>query len=77
MGLTLFILGDAVAALVGKAVGRIKVGSKTVEGALGCYLLCVALAAFLFPRLPAFLADWGGATQHLSNSGNLGSRFPS
>lgn len=60
MGLTLFILGDAVAALVGKAVGRIKVGSKTVEGALGCYFLCVALAAFLFPRLPAFLADWGG-----------------
>ena len=60
LGLTLFILGDAVAALVGKAVGRIKVGTKTVEGALGCYFFCVLIAAFIFPQLPTFLSDWGG-----------------
>ena len=42
LGLTLFILGDAAAALAGKAFGRMKIGGKTVEGALGCFLLCMA-----------------------------------
>lgn len=60
LGLTLFILGDAVAALVGKAFGRIKVGSKTVEGALGCWFFCVLAATFVFPQLPTFMSDWGG-----------------
>ena len=58
--LTLFILGDAAAALVGKAFGRIRIGEKTVEGALGCFLLCGLLAGFVFPYLPAFLEGWGG-----------------
>ena len=60
LGLTLFILGDAVAALVGKAFGRIRIGNKTVEGALGCYFFCFLIAALVFPKLPAFLATWGG-----------------
>ncbi|MAK28604.1 MAG: hypothetical protein CMI22_09645 [Opitutae bacterium] len=59
LGLTLFILGDAAAALVGKAFGRMKIGGKTVEGALGCFLLCMALACWVFPSLPDFLAKWG------------------
>ena len=58
--LTLFIIGDAAAALVGKAFGRIRIGEKTVEGALGCFLLCALLAGFVFPYLPAFLEGWGG-----------------
>jgi dolichol kinase len=60
LGLTLFILGDAAAALVGKSIGRIKVGGKTLEGSLGCCLVCVLLAFFVFPSLPGFLDDWGG-----------------
>ena len=60
IGLTLFILGDAVAALVGKAFGRIRIGNKSMEGALGCYFFCVLIAALVFPKLPAFLAGWGG-----------------
>ena len=35
-GLTFFILGDAAAALFGKAFGRTRIGRKTLEGALGC-----------------------------------------
>ena len=59
LGLTIFILGDAVAALVGKAIGRIRIGDKTLEGSLGCFALCVFLAAVVFPRLPTFTDVWG------------------
>lgn len=57
--LTLFILGDAVAAIVGKAFGRIKVGNKTVEGGVGCFLFCVLTTGFIFPVLPVFTEFWG------------------
>ena len=60
LGLTVFILGDAVAALVGKAFGRIRVGEKTLEGSLGCFFFCVLLAWIIFPQLPNFLVAWGG-----------------
>ena len=60
LGLTFFILGDAVAALVGKAIGRIKIGEKTLEGSIGCCLVCALLAFSVFPNLPGFLGDWGG-----------------
>ena len=59
ISLTLFILGDAAAALCGKGLGRIKVGDKTLEGAIGCFLLCFLLT-LLFPYLPNFLSKWGG-----------------
>ncbi len=60
IGLTFFILGDAAAALTGKAFGRIKIGSKTLEGSIGCCLLCLVLGVFVFPELPGFLEGWGG-----------------
>jgi len=59
LGLTLFIMGDAAAALVGKGMGRIKVGGKTLEGFLGCFLACLLLCLFLFPILPGFIEVWG------------------
>jgi len=59
-GLTLFILGDAAAALFGKAFGRTRIGRKTLEGALGCYVLCVLISILVMPQLPKFLATWGG-----------------
>ena len=48
------------AALVGKAMGRIRIGKKTLEGAIACFLLCVVLAYWVFPILPDFLEKWGG-----------------
>ena len=59
LGLTLFILGDAIAALVGKSIGRTKVGSKTMEGALANFLLCFILTFWVFPELPDFLTKLG------------------
>ncbi len=56
--LTLFILGDAAAAIAGKAIGRMKIGDKTVEGGLACFLICILLSSFLFPELPFFLEFW-------------------
>ena len=62
LSLTLFILGDAVAALVGKAIGRIRIGDKTLEGALGCFTLCALLACLVFPRLQDFPEAWSMPT---------------
>lgn len=59
LGLSLFILGDAAAALVGKAIGRRRIGEKTLEGALGCFALCLLLALGVFPYLPNFTLVWG------------------
>jgi dolichol kinase len=59
LALTLFILGDAAAALVGKAIGRVRIGDKTLEGAIGCFALCSLLAIFVFPLLPRFIDAWG------------------
>jgi dolichol kinase len=60
MTLTLFILGDGIAAIVGLSIGRIKIGEKTLEGSLACFLLCLILFFFVFPRVPFLLDAWGG-----------------
>jgi len=59
LAFTLFIIGDAAAALVGKAVGRVKIGQKTMEGAVGCFLICLILCWLVFPDLPLFTNLWG------------------
>ena len=58
--LNLFILGDAVAAIVGLSIGRIKIGKKSLEGSLGCFLLCVILILFVYPHVPLLLDTWDG-----------------
>jgi dolichol kinase len=60
MVLTLFITGDAVAALVGISIGRIKIGTKTLEGSIACFVLCVLLFYFLFPLVPGIMDAWKG-----------------
>ena len=60
MVLTLFILGDAIAAIVGLSVGRIKIGKKSLEGSAACFALCMILFYALFPHLPWVLDTWGG-----------------
>ncbi len=41
------VLGDAMGALVGKAWGRHKVFNKSLEGAFGCLVACLAWAALV------------------------------
>jgi dolichol kinase len=60
MVLSLFIIGDAAAALVGIGIGRIKIGKKTLEGSCGCFLACLFLFYVCFPLLPDLLKPWGG-----------------
>jgi dolichol kinase len=60
MVLTLFILGDAIAAIVGLSVGRIKLGNKSLEGSSACFLMCMLLFYALFPNLPWVLETWSG-----------------
>ena len=56
------VLGDAAAALVGKAFGRRKIagGEKTLEGSLACFLTCLlvgrAMGFAAFPGAAAALA---------------------
>lgn len=59
IALTLFIIGDAVAALVGIGIGRIKIGKKTLEGSIACLLTCVLLFYAVFPFIPDLLSAWG------------------
>lgn len=61
LSLSLFIVGDAAAALTGKAFGRIKIGDKSLEGALGCLLLCLLLSFGVFPYLSHFTDNWNGS----------------
>jgi dolichol kinase len=59
MVLTLFILGDGVAALVGLSIGRIKIWKKSLEGSAACFTLCLLLFFLLFPYVPGLLDVWG------------------
>jgi dolichol kinase len=61
VALTLFIIGDAVAALVGIGIGRIKIGKKTLEGSLACLLSCLLLFYVFFPHVPGLMEGWGNA----------------
>ena len=60
MVLSLFILGDAIAAIVGLSIGRIKIGKKSLEGSLACFTLCMILFYGVFPFLPWLLDTWSG-----------------
>ncbi|MDR2578813.1 MAG: hypothetical protein LBC70_08435 [Chitinispirillales bacterium] len=60
MVLTLFILGDAIAAIVGLSVGRIKIGKKSLEGSAACFALCMILFYAAFPFMPWILDTWNG-----------------
>jgi dolichol kinase len=59
--LSAFIWGDAAAALVGQSIGRTRIGKKSLEGSLGCFVLCMALFLLIFPLIPHLLDPWKGA----------------
>lgn len=58
MVLSTFIWGDAAAALVGLSIGKIKIGTKSLEGSIGCFILCLSTFLFLFPIVPGLLETW-------------------
>ncbi len=60
IALSLFILGDAVAAIVGISVGRIKIGKKSLEGSAACFIMGLLLFVFVYPRVPMLLDRWNG-----------------
>ena len=51
LALTFLIVGDTVAAVVGKSVGRVRIFGKTLEGSLACFAVCYGLTA-LVPGIP-------------------------
>ena len=55
MVLSTFIWGDAVAALVGQSMGKIKIGRKTLEGSLACFALSMIMFVCIFPLIPGLL----------------------
>lgn len=62
LALGFLILGDTVAAIVGKGVGRIRLlGGKTLEGSLACLLVCYGLT-LLMPEIPSHVALVGALT---------------
>jgi dolichol kinase len=64
IALFLFILGDAMAALVGISMGRVKIGKKSLEGSMACFLTCVALFYLVFPLFPGLLDVWNNRLPH-------------
>ncbi len=60
MVISTFIWGDAVAALVGQAIGKIKIGKKSLEGSLACLVLCLFFYLLVFPHVPLLLDSWNG-----------------
>lgn len=60
IALSLFILGDAVAAIVGISIGRIKIGKKSLEGSTACFFLGLLLFFFVYPHIPLLLDRWQG-----------------
>lgn len=60
MVISMFILGDAAAAVTGLSIGRIRIGKKSLEGSLACFFLCLIMFFGVFPRVPLLLDDWRG-----------------
>ncbi len=45
--LSFLIVGDSMAALVGKSIGRVRIFGKTLEGSTACLLVCVAIGLII------------------------------
>ena len=69
--ITTFILGDAVAAIIGLSMGKTRIGKKSLEGSVACFMMCMVLFLGFFPLLPYLLDPWGGADPDNYGTGGL------
>ena len=51
LALSFLIIGDTVAAIVGKSMGRTRLFGKTVEGSVACFAVCYGMT-LLVPEIP-------------------------
>jgi len=51
VSMAFLVVGDGLAAIVGRSIGRHRVFGKTIEGSLACFLACV-LVAWAYPGDP-------------------------
>lgn len=61
ISLSVFILGDAAAALIGIEFGKIKIRGKSLEGSFACFLVAFFLLYFIFPYFPGVLEYFSGS----------------
>lgn len=61
LALSFLIVGDTMAAIVGKWLGRVRIFDKTLEGSLACLATCYALTLFV-PEVPFHVAVVGAVT---------------
>jgi len=61
LALSFLIVGDTMAAIVGKWLGRIRIFDKTLEGSLACLFVCFGLAQIV-PGIPFHVALIGAVT---------------
>lgn len=61
LALSFLIVGDTMAAIVGKWLGRVRLFDKTLEGSLACLVTCYALT-LLVPEIPFHVAVIGAVT---------------
>lgn len=65
LALGFLIIGDTVAAIVGKSIGRVDLlGGKTLEGSVACLLVCYGLT-LLMPDIPFHVRIVGALTATL------------
>ena len=60
LALSFLGIGDTVAALIGKKFGRIKIGNKSLEGSLSCFVACLGCVYFFGNRgvAPSEMLFW-------------------
>jgi len=58
------VLGDSMAAIVGKRYGRTRIFGKSLEGFLACFITCFAIG-LVIPRIDVSLAILGALTASL------------
>ena len=61
LALSFLIVGDTMAAIVGKWLGRTRIFDKTLEGSIACLLTCFGLAQIV-PGIPFHVALIGAVT---------------
>lgn len=69
--LSFTIVGDTLAALVGRRFGRLRFGRKSLEGSLACLVGC-GLVAWAVPGLPIYVGIVGAGVATIAESISLG-----